>query len=617
VDGLSVDGVAGKRSVDSGGWHKSNEQQETLEIKGFSPHPMTRLTLGWQRSGHCKLCRDNAVEFGKTTKGTEAEFMQRTDSRSQSLVVSSTDLAVVPQSHRSAAVWWKLLLAVVLAFSCGRVSAADPDNILLDFTATWCGPCQQMSSIVSKLERQHLPVRKVDVDREPALASKYNVTSIPCFVLVANGKELDRVSGITTEQQLRKMISRLPKDLPVADVTPAQRNNSKAGGLGLPVALSPTSKESHQTPFSAIDIVGKTKEQPEIGDAIFRGQPPEQDALRSSVRIRVKDGSAINYGSGTIIESQPGQAIILSCGHIFRKLSNNAVIEIDLYTNPKSAKPETVAGRVLLTDMDADVGLVSINYSRRLSSMPLGISAGALAAGDALFSIGCSSGDNPSRENVELTRINKYRGPENLECTIRPIKGRSGGGLFRDDELVGVCIAADPDQPRGLYTGLQPILQLVEKAGFPHLLPRSRTQPDNAPIAALDELKRATPETMIPASAFASTDDDAIGQMLADQLSKLERGGVSGGAANQVPEEFAGAEVLCVVRSKVPGKPDRVIIVKQASDRFLGDLLQGTDPDHGRRVAADHPSKRTTGIPGGRAPIETSAEFQQYQRDLK
>ncbi len=543
--------------------------------------------------------------------------MQRTVLRSQSLVVSSANLAVVPRSHYSTSASWKLLFAFALAFSCGRASAADPDNILLDFTATWCGPCQQMSSIVSKLERQHLPVRKVDVDREPALASKYGVSSIPCFVLVANGKELDRVSGITTEQQLRKMISRLPKDLQVADPTPPQRNNSKPGGLGPAVPLTPITKESRQSPFSGFDLGNNAKAQPEIGDAVFRGQPPEQDALRSSVRIRVKDGSAINYGSGTIIESQPGQAIILSCGHIFRKLSSSAVIEIDLYTNPKSAKPETVAGRVLLTDMDADVSLVSINYSRRLSSMPLGISAGALAVGEPLFSIGCSSGDNPSRENVDLTRINKYRGPENLECTIRPIKGRSGGGLFRDDELVGVCIAADPEQPRGLYTGLQPILQLVEKAGFPHLLPRSRPQPANAPIATLDELKRATPETMIPESAFESTDDDAIGRMLAEQLNNLDRAGASGGTSNQVPEEFAGAEVVCIVRSKVPGKPDRVIIVKQASDRFMGDLLQATDSVNSQRMAADRPSKRTTGNPGSRAPIETSAEFLQYQRDLK
>ena len=537
--------------------------------------------------------------------------MQRTVSRSQSLVVSPTDLAVLPPSRLSAAVSWKLLLAAVLAFSYGRISVADDSNILLDFTATWCGPCQQMSSIVSKLERQGLPVRKVDVDLESALASKYNVSSIPCFVLVANGKELDRVSGITTEQQLRKMISRLPKDLPVAEATPPPRN-AKAGGMALPASFPPTSKESRQTPVSGFDLKNNPKAQPEI----FRGQPPEQDALRSSVRIRVKDGSAINYGSGTIIESQPGQAIILSCGHLFRDLSKGAVIEIDLYTNPKSAKPETVIGRVLLTDKDADLGLVGISYSRRLSSMPLGIAAGSLAVGDSMFSIGCGGGDNPSRENVELITINKYLGPENLECTVRPIRGRSGGGLFRGDELVGVCIAADPKHPRGLYTGLQPILQLIDKAGFPHLLPRSRTQSDNAPIAGLDDLKRAAPETMIPESAFASTDEDAIGRMLAEQLSNLDRGGVSG-ASNQVPEEFAGAEVLCVVRSKVPGRPDRVIIVKQASDRFLGDLLQGTDPVNSQRMAADRPSKRTTGNPGSRAPIETSAEFLQYQRDLK
>src|SRR5207342_389065 len=67
------------------------------------------------------------------------------------------------------------LLGITTLMMAGhRLGAStETDNVLLDFTATWCGPCQQMSSIVSRLERQGYPIRKVDVDQEPDLAAKY------------------------------------------------------------------------------------------------------------------------------------------------------------------------------------------------------------------------------------------------------------------------------------------------------------------------------------------------------------------------------------------------------------------------------------------------------------
>ena len=78
-----------------------------------------------------------------------------------------------------------------------RHTANAPQGVLLDFTATWCGPCQQMAPIVSKLERQGFPVRKVDIDQHKALAQQYNVSSIPCFVLVVNDREVTRIVGQT------------------------------------------------------------------------------------------------------------------------------------------------------------------------------------------------------------------------------------------------------------------------------------------------------------------------------------------------------------------------------------------------------------------------------------
>ncbi|MCA9113132.1 MAG: thioredoxin family protein, partial [Planctomycetaceae bacterium] len=91
----------------------------------------------------------------------------------------------------------------------------QPRGEVLDFSATWCGPCQQMAPIVSKLERQGYPIRKVDVDTNRALAQKYGISSIPAFVLVVDGKEVTRIVGAVSEQQLVGMLSQIPSDPPV------------------------------------------------------------------------------------------------------------------------------------------------------------------------------------------------------------------------------------------------------------------------------------------------------------------------------------------------------------------------------------------------------------------
>ena len=80
------------------------------------------------------------------------------------------------------------------------------DAVILDFTATWCGPCQQMSPMISRLERQGYPIRKVDVDREPELARRFGIQSIPAFVLVVNGKEVTRLVGAVSDSKFREAL---------------------------------------------------------------------------------------------------------------------------------------------------------------------------------------------------------------------------------------------------------------------------------------------------------------------------------------------------------------------------------------------------------------------------
>lgn len=554
--------------------------------------------------------------------------MQRSASRSRFDVARDTWLSCLATRVASGGVsprrpLWGAVILVLIGLRTG--TAADSDNVLLDFTATWCGPCQQMSSAVSKLERQGLPIRKVDIDKEPALASRFNVKSIPCFVLVSNGKEIDRVTGLTTEQQLRGMLNRLPKPAPAVvqgKVEPHKGNGSSSGGLGLPVDLGqmgqPDIKQQKGSAGGIAGLFGGTNkekkhwiEQDQLEDQpVFRGKTPPDaavaatDPLQASVRLRVQDGTGINFGSGTIIDSKPGRAVILTCGHIFRKAENESKVEVDVFGPNAKSRPETVVGKLLHFDLDADVGVVTIVYAQRLPVVRLGASR-ELTVKDRVLSIGCGGGDKPTRENLTLTALNKYAGPDNIECTGMPQLGRSGGGLFLGSEQIGVCILAEPKEQRGIYAGMKPIAQLLDKVGLGHLAP-TPAAPERA-LAEAEAVGTKTAGLGEPALSDRgpATAADDLGRFLSGEL---DAASLSGPPAAR--GEYEGAEIICIVRPKTPGAPSRVVIVNQASPRFVGDLL------HESQVPAERATARRDAVSPqtNRRPIETSFEPQPYRR---
>ena len=69
--------------------------------------------------------------------------------------------------------------------------------VLLDFWATWCGPCRMLSPIVDEVaeERTDIKVGKVNVDEQPELASQFNVMSIPTLLVFENGKLVNQAVG--------------------------------------------------------------------------------------------------------------------------------------------------------------------------------------------------------------------------------------------------------------------------------------------------------------------------------------------------------------------------------------------------------------------------------------
>ncbi len=76
--------------------------------------------------------------------------------------------------------------------------------VLLDFWATWCGPCRMLAPVIEEIanERSDVKVGKVNVDDEGALATAFGISSIPTVVLIKDGKELDRVVGYRPKEEL-------------------------------------------------------------------------------------------------------------------------------------------------------------------------------------------------------------------------------------------------------------------------------------------------------------------------------------------------------------------------------------------------------------------------------
>jgi thioredoxin 1 len=81
--------------------------------------------------------------------------------------------------------------------------------VLVDFTATWCGPCKQLAPIVDQLADElagQVKVGKLDVDDSPVTAGKYGVRGVPTIMVFKNGERAAQHVGLTTKQKLIELV---------------------------------------------------------------------------------------------------------------------------------------------------------------------------------------------------------------------------------------------------------------------------------------------------------------------------------------------------------------------------------------------------------------------------
>ncbi len=68
---------------------------------------------------------------------------------------------------------------------------------MIDFWATWCGPCKLMNPILDEVEKENpnLTITRIDIDSDKDMVEQYNIQSVPTYVILKDGKEVDRIIG--------------------------------------------------------------------------------------------------------------------------------------------------------------------------------------------------------------------------------------------------------------------------------------------------------------------------------------------------------------------------------------------------------------------------------------
>lgn len=87
----------------------------------------------------------------------------------------------------------------------------DDVPVLVDFYATWCGPCQTMMPVLDQLKKdlgKQVKIIKVDVDKNKPLATQFQVRGVPAFMIFKNGKQVWRGSGVQPLHQLKQELAK-------------------------------------------------------------------------------------------------------------------------------------------------------------------------------------------------------------------------------------------------------------------------------------------------------------------------------------------------------------------------------------------------------------------------
>jgi len=472
------------------------------------------------------------------------------------------------------------------------------ETVLLDFYADWCGPCRSMNPTVEQLASGGYPVRRVNVDQYRDLTKRFGITSIPCFVMVVNGREAGRVVGPTSLGRLQQLCS-LGRPTPNSNAMLAMPAPAAPAARGAPAGIGGPSVPVVPVVFTAVP------KQPPVTDAAM---------LTASVRLCVEDPQGHSCGSGTIIDARAGgEALVLTCGHLFRDYQSNGKIDVDVFGPAPSVR---LPGRLIGYDLQRDLGLVAFRPQGPVMVARVAPPNYAIRAGDAVTSVGCNNGEDPTVQHSQVISLDRFRGPSEqqggnaagaphatwnlLEIAGQPVIGRSGGGLFSTDGMViGVCNAAEPVDHEGLYATMESIHVVLDQQGLSSLYRQAVAPPAMVPpidsaqsmlvavdasstnraVAPRGQVASETPSAGPTAHFAPATTDAALPTSTRDSTAAANNEQAVMSKIRRRAEE--GSEVVCIIRDRNnPQATSEVIRLDRASPAFVSQLARAGQPQN-------------------------------------
>ncbi|GIW96766.1 MAG: thioredoxin [Pirellulaceae bacterium] len=495
------------------------------------------------------------------------------------------------------------MASTLVALWMAVVGGVSPDCTVLHFTANWCTPCQQWQPTLERLRKEGWDIRAVDADQHQQYVQAYQVTNLPTLVILYQGKEVDRIVGLMPYDHVRQRLQRVAsRSQPRYGGGEHQRRASAATPQGGPVVRG----QSPGMGTAAAALVAATASPVPTGAShLGRSEPPPMvasgppgttpasppisvdqaiaRAARATVRIRVEEAHTIAHGTGTVIDTHGSEALVLTCGHLFRDMQPSARISVDLFAGT-SQEVNVPAQLIDFEATDTDIGLISFHMPVYIEPVPILPRGERIQVGQPAFSFGCDHGKDPTRRDTRITQLNRFIGAANVEIEGAPAIGRSGGGLFDlQGRLIGVCNAADPESDQGIYAAAEVVYAQLHEIQLDHLFqperPSQPTTPSPAPQAQVASATAPLQQQGAPTASTASTSIEGFASVTPQEAPTAQSSlpwpdeTLTPNAPHSVPTTTSQAtEVICIVRG-ADGQ-DRVVRIPTPDAALVQQLEQ-------------------------------------------
>ncbi len=405
------------------------------------------------------------------------------------------------------------------------------DCTIVYFGSASCAPCDKILPALEQLKREGWDIRAVNAPTRPDLATQYKIDNLPTVIIVSQPtqREVDRIVGAVSYEQLLSRFARAAaRNTANSSKAASPGNTARPGNDPSPdntasslttLAQAHANYNDNAPAIAALSPIIQ-QEQPQLQPAsqpvatpTVRGQSPaasgfpmlgatsaisapavialhqlttiptesqpepkqlslEQAIARAAaatVRIKVEEENTTAYGTGTIVDVHGTEALVLTCGHLFREMKPGSQLSVDLFAGT-AQETNALARLIDFKAADEDIGLISFTLPVAIEAVELLPRHSTLQVGQSAFSFGCDHGHPPTRRDTQIRSIDRYLGAANVEIVGAPAVGRSGGGLFdQQGRLIGVCNAACTEEDEGIYAAAEVVYTQIARLGLAHL----------------------------------------------------------------------------------------------------------------------------------------------------